>query len=164
MDFYEVLEKRRTIRDFSDREVTDEMLEKDSVGSFQGSDQRPSAPVRVRRGARPRKHSEGNCAARKEHGEVQETRFRSGRIRRQGQNGDVRRRTAQTAKDAHGERIARHPVLSPTDMAIGSHLRSRARSTTSLRHGARWRTSCLPPLRKVWEPCSIFLWETKPAR
>ncbi|MBD3590180.1 nitroreductase family protein [Bacteroides sp. GM023] len=28
MDFYQVLEKRRTIRDFSDREVTDEVLEK----------------------------------------------------------------------------------------------------------------------------------------
>ena len=28
MDFYQVLEKRRTIRDFSDKEVTDEVLEK----------------------------------------------------------------------------------------------------------------------------------------
>ena len=28
MDFYEVLEKRRTIRDFSNKEVTDEVLEK----------------------------------------------------------------------------------------------------------------------------------------
>ncbi|MBP3357089.1 MAG: nitroreductase family protein [Rikenellaceae bacterium] len=28
MDFYQVLEKRRTIRDFSDREVSDEVLEK----------------------------------------------------------------------------------------------------------------------------------------
>ena len=28
MDFYEVLEKRRTIRDFSDKEVSDEVLEK----------------------------------------------------------------------------------------------------------------------------------------
>ena len=28
MDFYQVLEKRRTIRDFSGREVTDEVLEK----------------------------------------------------------------------------------------------------------------------------------------
>ncbi len=28
MDFYEVLEKRRTIRDFSDREVSDEVLKK----------------------------------------------------------------------------------------------------------------------------------------
>ena len=29
MDFYQVLEKRRTIRDFSDKKVTDEVLEKD---------------------------------------------------------------------------------------------------------------------------------------
>ena len=28
MDFYEVLEKRRTCRDFSDREVSDEILKK----------------------------------------------------------------------------------------------------------------------------------------
>ena len=28
MDFYQVLEKRRTIRDFSDKEVTEEVLEK----------------------------------------------------------------------------------------------------------------------------------------
>ena len=34
MDFYEVLEKRRTIRDFSDREVTDEMLEKILSAAF----------------------------------------------------------------------------------------------------------------------------------
>lgn len=34
MDFYQVLEKRRTIRDFSDREVTDEMLEKILSAAF----------------------------------------------------------------------------------------------------------------------------------
>ena len=34
MDFYEVLEKRRTCRDFSDREVTDEMLEKILSAAF----------------------------------------------------------------------------------------------------------------------------------
>ena len=28
MDFYQVLEKRRTIRDFSNKKVTDEVLEK----------------------------------------------------------------------------------------------------------------------------------------
>ena len=28
MDFYQVLENRRTIRDFSDKKVTDEVLEK----------------------------------------------------------------------------------------------------------------------------------------
>ena len=28
MDLYQVLEKRRTIRDFSDKKVTDEVLEK----------------------------------------------------------------------------------------------------------------------------------------
>lgn len=34
MDFYQVLEKRRTIRDFSDREVTDEVLEKVLSAAF----------------------------------------------------------------------------------------------------------------------------------
>lgn len=34
MDFFEVLEKRRTIRDFSDKEVTDEILEKVLSAAF----------------------------------------------------------------------------------------------------------------------------------
>ncbi len=34
MDFYEVLEKRRTIRDFSDKEVTDEVLNKVLAAAF----------------------------------------------------------------------------------------------------------------------------------
>ena len=38
MDFYQVLEKRRTIRDFSDKKVTDEVLE-GAVGCIQSSDQ-----------------------------------------------------------------------------------------------------------------------------
>lgn len=50
MDFYEVLEKRRTIRDFSDREVSDEVLKRFEHG-IQSSDERPPAPVGVRRGA-----------------------------------------------------------------------------------------------------------------
>ena len=34
MDFYEVLEKRRTVRDFSDRKVTDEVLKKILAAAF----------------------------------------------------------------------------------------------------------------------------------
>ena len=34
MDFYQVLEKRRTIRDFSNKEVTDEVLEKVLLAAF----------------------------------------------------------------------------------------------------------------------------------
>ncbi len=34
MDFYEVLEKRRTVRDFSDKEVTDEVLERILAAAF----------------------------------------------------------------------------------------------------------------------------------
>lgn len=34
MDFYQVLEKRRTIRDFSDKEVTDKVLEKVLSAAF----------------------------------------------------------------------------------------------------------------------------------
>ena len=46
MEFYEVLERRRTIRDFSDKIVTDEVLEK-FCRRLSGSDQRPFAAVRV---------------------------------------------------------------------------------------------------------------------
>ncbi len=38
MDFYQVLEKRRTIRDFSDKKVTDEVLEKVLSAAFKASD------------------------------------------------------------------------------------------------------------------------------
>ena len=34
MDFYQILEKRRTIRDFSDKEVTDEVLKKVLSAAF----------------------------------------------------------------------------------------------------------------------------------
>ena len=34
MDFYQVLEKRRTIRDFSDKEVTEEVLERVLSAAF----------------------------------------------------------------------------------------------------------------------------------
>ena len=34
MDFYQVLEKRRTIRDFSDKEVTDDVLKKVLSAAF----------------------------------------------------------------------------------------------------------------------------------
>lgn len=34
MDFYQVLENRRTIRDFSDKKVTDEVLEKVLSAAF----------------------------------------------------------------------------------------------------------------------------------
>ena len=34
MDFYEVLEKRRTIRDFSNRKVSDEVLDKILSAAF----------------------------------------------------------------------------------------------------------------------------------
>ena len=34
MEFYEVLERRRTIRDFSDKIVTDEVLEKILSAAF----------------------------------------------------------------------------------------------------------------------------------
>ena len=48
MDFYEVLEKRRTIRDFSNRKVSDEVLDKILSAAFKA----PLTPVRVYCGAR----------------------------------------------------------------------------------------------------------------
>ena len=41
MEFSEVLDNRRTYRDYSDREVSDEILDK----VISAADQRPSAPV-----------------------------------------------------------------------------------------------------------------------
>lgn len=51
MDFYEVLEKRRTIRDFSDREVSDEVLKKVLSTAFKAPTNDHLLPVGVRRGA-----------------------------------------------------------------------------------------------------------------
>ena len=40
MDFYQVLEKRRTIRDFSDKEVTDEVFESEQSVVFDEAENR----------------------------------------------------------------------------------------------------------------------------
>ena len=40
MDFYEVLEKRRTIRDFSDKEVTDEVFKSSKSKVFDEAENR----------------------------------------------------------------------------------------------------------------------------
>lgn len=51
MDLYEVLEKRRTYRDFSDREVSDEIVKKNNQRGIQSPDQRPPASIGIHRGA-----------------------------------------------------------------------------------------------------------------
>ena len=45
MDFYEVLAKRRTIRDFTDREVTDDILQKILSAAYKAPTNDPPAPA-----------------------------------------------------------------------------------------------------------------------
>lgn len=48
MDFYQVLEKRRTIRDFSDKEVTDKVLEKVLSAAFKAPTYNPQIEMFAR--------------------------------------------------------------------------------------------------------------------
>lgn len=164
MDFYEVLEKRRTIRDFSDREVTDEMLEKILSAAFKAptNDHLRQFEFVVVRGRENIAKVIAPLAKNMEKfkklvSEVDE----SGDKDKMAMFADALPKQQKMLMESG---LLVIPFFRQLTWPLGSHLRSRARSTTSLRHGARWRTSCLPPLRKVWEPCSIFLWETKPAR
>lgn len=107
MDFYRVLEKRRTVRDFSDEKVTDEMLEKILVAAFKTptNDHLRQFEFVVVRGreriARGGKHlpysanRTGGCG-----GDDGQRRARH-----------VRRRTAQTTADARAERLSRAAVF-----------------------------------------------------
>ena len=101
MEFYEVLEKRRTYRDFSDREVSDELLKRVIGAAFKAptNDHLRQLEFIVVRG---RENIARIISACKEYGRIQGPCFRSGRFRRQGQEGDVCRCAAQTTEDASG--------------------------------------------------------------
>lgn len=118
MDFYEVLEKRRTYRDFSDREVSDEILKRVIGAAFKAptNDHLRQLEFVVVRGreniAKIIAPLAKNMAAFKELvAEVDESDDED-------QDGDVRRRTAKTAKDVDTKRPACYPFLPPTDMAV----------------------------------------------
>lgn len=113
MELYEVLEKRRTYRDYSDREVSDEILKRVIGAAFKAPTNDHLRQLEFIVSHRP---------ACQEYGGIYGTGCRGGRIRRQGQNGDVRRRPAQTAKDAYGERAAHYPVFSSIDLAAAETL------------------------------------------
>lgn len=52
MDFYEVLEKRRTYRDYSSQEMSDEIVKRVISAAFKAPTKRPPAPTGVHCGAR----------------------------------------------------------------------------------------------------------------
>ena len=85
MEFYEVLEKRRTYRDFSGREVSDEALKRIISAAFKAPANdhlRQFEAIRVCRGAWTGEYSQGHCSVGKEHGSIQEAGCRGGRIGR----------------------------------------------------------------------------------
>lgn len=117
MDFYEVLEKRRTYRDFSDREVSDEILKRVIGAAFKAPTndhlrQLEFVVIRSRENI-----AKVIAPARGEHGGIQGTGSRGGRVGRQRQDGNVCRCTARTAEDADAEQPAHHSVFPATDAA-----------------------------------------------
>ncbi len=115
MDFYEVLEKRRTCRDFSDREVSDEILKKVIDAAFK-------APT---------------------NDHLRQLEFIVVRGRE-----SITKVIAPLAKNMAAFRKL---VFEVDESGACSGRQSKARSTTSLRLGVRWRTCCSPPPTKVWE-------------
>ena len=89
MEFYDVLEKRRTYRNFSDREVSDEILKRVINAAFNAltNDHLRQLEFVVVRGRE--NIAKVIAPVGKEHGGVQETGCRSGRIGRQRQNGNA---------------------------------------------------------------------------
>ena len=114
MELYDVLEKRRTYRDFSDREVSDEILKRVIGAAFKAptNDHLRQLEFVVVRGreniAKVVAPLAKNMAAfKKLVAEVDES-----------DDKDKMAMFAQTAKNADAERLAYYPVLPPTDMAI----------------------------------------------
>lgn len=112
------MEKRRTYRDFSDREVSDEVLKRVIGAAFKAptNDHLRQLEFVVVRGreniAKVIAPLAKNMAAFKELvAEVDESGDKD-------KDGDVRRRAAQTAKDADAERPAHYPLLPPTDVVV----------------------------------------------
>lgn len=164
MDFYEVLEKRRTIRDFSDKEVSDEVLEKVLSAAFKAptNDHLRQFEFVVVRGreniakviaplSKNMEKFKELVSEVDESGDKDKMAMFAGALPKQ-------------QKMLMESGLLGHSVLSPVDMGRCSNLRSRVRSTTSLRSGAHWKTYCLPPLQRAWEPCSMSPWATRPAR
>ena len=141
MDFYEVLEKRRTCRDFSDREVSDEILKKVIDAAFKAptNDHLRQLEFIVVRGRESITKviaplAKNMAAFRKLVFEVDES-------------GD-KDKMAMFA-DALPKQ---QKMLMESGLLIIPFFRQKtARSTTSLRLGVRWRTCCSPPPTKVWE-------------
>lgn len=112
MDFYQVLEKRRTIRDFSDREVPDEVLGRILAAAFKAptNDHLRQLEFVVVRGQENISRMISPVAENTENIQQAGLEAAAG-VMGQGRARHVYRRTAQAAKDAHAERMPRPAVL-----------------------------------------------------
>lgn len=156
MDFYEVLEKRRTYRDFSDRKVSDEILKRVIGAAFKAPTndhlrQLEFVVVRSRENiAKVIAPLAENMAAFKELvAEVDEL-------------GDKDKMAMfADALPKQQKMLMQSSLLiipfSGNRRSHYSNLRSKVRSIISLRHGVLWRICCSPPPPRVWAQCSIFL-------
>lgn len=150
MDFYEVLEKRRTCRDFSDREVSDEILKKVIDAAFKAptNDHLRQLEFIVVRGRESITKviaplAKNMAAFRKLVFEVDES-------------GDKDKMAMFADALPKQQKMLMESGLLIIPFSVRKHTpcsgrQSKARSTTSLRLGVRWRTCCSPPPTKVWE-------------
>lgn len=156
MDFYEVLEKRRTYRDFSDRKVSDEILKRVIGAAFKAPTndhlrQLEFVVVRSRENiAKVIAPLAENMAAFKELvAEVDEL----GDKDKMAMFADALPKQQKMLMQSSlliipFFRQQTQPLLKPAEQV---------RSIISLRHGVLWRICCSPPPPRVWAQCSIFL-------
>ena len=127
MDLYEVLEKRRTYRDFTDEKVSDEILNRVISAAFKAptNDHLRQFEFVVVRGkediAKVIAPLAKNMPAFKE---------------------------LVSEVDESGDK----DKMEMFEKALPRHPQSKVRSTTLPLLGAPWRICCLPPLPKDWEP------------
>lgn len=163
MELYEVLEKRRTYRDYSDREVRDEILERVIGAAFKAptNDHLRQLEFVVVRGreriAKVIAPLAENMTAFKE------------LVFEADESGDKDKMAmfADALPKQQKMLMASGLLILPffrQKQSRCSNLRSKARSTISLRHGVHWKICCSPPPPKDWEPYSIFPLATKPQK
>lgn len=75
MELYEVLEKRRTYRDYSDREVSDEIVKKVIAAAFKAPTNDHLRQLEFVVVAWSREYCKGNRTSRKEYSSIQGTRL-----------------------------------------------------------------------------------------
>ena len=160
MEFYEVLEKRRTYRDYSDCEVSDEILKRVIGAAFKAptNDHLRQLEFIVVRGRE-------NIAKVIEPLAKNMEAFKN-LVHEVDESGDKDKMDMFADALPKQQRMLMQSGLlilpsSARNKVRCSNPKSKARSTTLLRHGAHWKICCSPPLPKAWEPCSTFPLPTK---